>query len=223
MPKIEKIGQATLYLGDCREINFCEFNAVVTDPPYGTGFDFGKNHGVRTPKQKDGNRWGNDWGTMIGDESSFDPRPWICQPAVIWGANHFNDKLPAGHTWLVWDKITPEGMSSSGCELAWTSLKTGGIRKKQILWSGFRRETEIREHYHPTQKPVILMAWCLDQIPDCSIILDPYMGSGTTGVACVKLGRKFIGVEIEPRYFDVACQRIEEAYRQGDMFSVAAE
>jgi site-specific DNA-methyltransferase (adenine-specific)/modification methylase len=71
---------------------------------------------------------------------------------------------------------------------------------------------------HPTQKPIAVMEWCLSFLPDCQTILDPFMGSGTTGVACAKLGRKFIGIEIEPRYFDIACKRIEDAYKQPDLF-----
>ena len=72
---------------------------------------------------------------------------------------------------------------------------------------------------HPTQKPLDVMKWCIERLPSgCSTILDPFMGSGTTGVACVKLGRKFIGIEIEPKYFDIACKRISEALKQPDFF-----
>ena len=71
---------------------------------------------------------------------------------------------------------------------------------------------------HPTQKPVKVMEWCLGFLPDARTILDPFMGSGTTGVACAKLGRKFIGIELEPEYFDIACKRIEDAYKQPDLF-----
>jgi len=74
---------------------------------------------------------------------------------------------------------------------------------------------------HPTQKPIEVMCWCIERLPDgANTILDPFMGSGTTGVACAKLGRKFIGIEIEPKYFDIACRRIEAAYAQPDMFIV---
>ena len=76
---------------------------------------------------------------------------------------------------------------------------------------------------HPTQKPVALMQWCLGFLPDAKTILDPFMGSGTTGVACVKLGRKFTGIELDSDYFDIACKRIEEAYRQPDMFIAPPE
>ncbi len=75
-----------------------------------------------------------------------------------------------------------------------------------------------RDKEHPTQKPVEVMKWCLGFVADAKTILDPFMGSGTTGVAAVKLGRKFIGIEIEPKYFDIACRRISEALKQPDMF-----
>jgi DNA modification methylase len=74
---------------------------------------------------------------------------------------------------------------------------------------------------HPTQKPLKVMSWCLQFLPDAKTVLDPYMGSGTTGVACAQLGRKFIGIEIEPKYFDIACRRIEQAYAQGKLFDPA--
>jgi len=218
--RIETIGNATLYLGDCREIlpTLGDFDAIVTDPPYGLGYDYGAQHQPRKAKDKSGARWGREWGQMIGD-TKFDPSPFLYRPAVIWGANHFCDNLPAQRTWLVWDKDVPEGMNSSACELAWTSLKGGGVRRLKILWSGFRRGVEVGEHYHPTQKPVPLMAWCIEQISSTAqIILDPFMGSGPTGVAANKLGHKFIGIEIEPKYFDTACRRIEAAQRQGEMF-----
>ena len=87
------------------------------------------------------------------------------------------------------------------------------------MWAGFQRDSEVGErHLHPTQKPVELMLWCLEFFQHSNTILDPFMGSGTTGVACARLGRRFIGIEIEPKYFDIACKRIEQAYRQPDLF-----
>ena len=217
--KVE-IGDATLYLGDCMDIlpTLGKVDAVITDPPYGTGFSFGSK--AKTPKQKDGSMWGKDWGQMFGDDKKFDPMPLFKHGKIqiIWGANWFCDFLPPANVWLVWDKDTPEGMSLSDCEIAWTSIKGGGVRRKKIMWSGFRREGEVREHYHPTQKPVRLMSWCIEQAGNSKTILDPFMGSGTTGVAAIQMGRKFIGIEREPKYFDIACERIEAASKQVDMF-----
>ena len=102
------------------------------------------------------------------------------------------------------------------CELAWTNLPKA-VRRIYWRWHGMiRKGHDIRQH--PTQKPVGIMEWCLTHVPNAQTILDPFMGSGTTGVACVKLGRRFIGIEIDPGYFDIACKRIREAFRQPDFF-----
>lgn len=209
-----------LYLGDCREILptlGAEFD-LATDPPYGMNFRVGNRS--KKPKQKDGRIWGKQWTPIVGDDAEFSPAHLLgFKSAVIWGANHFCAELPSRHTWLAWFKGVPEASDYSDCELAWTSIKGGGVRSKQILWSGFRRETELREHWHPTQKPVILMGWCLEQLPESRLpILDPYMGSGSTGVAAVRLGRKFTGIEIDSAHFDIACKRISDATRQHDLF-----
>jgi site-specific DNA-methyltransferase (adenine-specific)/modification methylase len=112
---------------------------------------------------------------------------------------------------LVWDKEQP-WENFSQVEIAWTSL----ARPAAIFRESATRGTPDKQH--PTQKPLSLMCWCLSLVPDAETILDPFMGSGTTGVACAKLGRSFIGIEIEPRYFDIACRRIEGAQRQSDLF-----
>ena len=131
---------------------------------------------------------------------------------IIWGGNYYD--LPARRGWLAWDKIVRE-FSSGHLELAWTTLDQP-IRA--FNYSHGQLATEGKEH--PTQKPVPLMSWCIEQakVPPGGTILDPYMGSGSTGVAAVQMRHPFIGIEIEPRYFDIACRRIEEAQRQGDLF-----
>lgn len=134
---------------------------------------------------------------------------------IIWGGNYFSDCLPVSQKWLWWDKLQTMPTYSDG-ELAWTSLP--GTSTKKFVYNGSGLMAREQERWHPTQKPVELALWCLGFLPDAQTILDPFMGSGTTGVACVKLGRKFIGIEIEPKYFEIACRRIEDAYRQGDMF-----
>jgi len=102
------------------------------------------------------------------------------------------------------------------CELAWTNIDQA-VRMINYLWNGFQR-AEPAPREHPTQKPIGVMKWCIEFLPDAQTILDPFMGSGTTGVAAVKLGRRFIGIEIEPKYFDIACRRISDALKQPDMF-----
>ncbi len=129
--------------------------------------------------------------------------------AVIWGGNYFN--LPPSQCFFVWDKVQPQDFSLAMCEMAWCNKKGPAKMHRQSVLS-YRKE-------HPTQKPVELMAWCIDQLGKPSTILDPFMGSGTTGVAAVEMGRKFIGIERERKYFDIACERIERAQAQGQMFA----
>ena len=127
---------------------------------------------------------------------------------MIWGGNYFS--VPPSAAWLAW--IKPEagtGFSLADMELCWTNLPMAARTLQYKRRDG---------NEHPTQKPVALMEWCLGFLPNATTILDPFMGSGTTGVACARLGRKFIGIELEPRYFDIACRRIEAEYRQPRMF-----
>ena len=133
---------------------------------------------------------------------------------VIWGGNYFADLLPVSMGWLVWDK-GQRNFSLADCELAWTSEN----RAARVLT--YARASALADgKEHPTQKPVAVMRWCIEQakVPPGGVILDPYMGSGSTGVAAMQMRHPFIGIEIEERYFDIACRRIEEAQRQGDMF-----
>ncbi len=210
-----------LWLGDCREIlpTLPKVDAVVTDPPYGISFV----HGAGGDGIGGGKYVSKFNGVPIaGDDVPFDPAPILelAAVAVLFGANHFADKLPAASKWLVWDKR--KGFTRNDfadCEMAWTNI--GGVaRLINHYWNGMMRDSEKGiPRVHPTQKPIEVMRWVIEQIPpSASLILDPFMGSGTTGVAAVKLGRKFIGIEIEPKYFDIACKRISEAMKQPDMF-----
>jgi DNA modification methylase len=104
------------------------------------------------------------------------------------------------------------------CELAWTNLDKP-VRRIRHMWNGMLRKGQEERGEHPTQKPLGVMKWAIGHIPEpANTILDPFMGSGTTGVAAVQMGRDFIGIEREPKYFDIACRRIEQAQRQGDLF-----
>lgn len=126
---------------------------------------------------------------------------------IIWGGNYFADLLPRGEKWLSWDK--GQRLQQSDCELAYTNL-SGALRVFTLNRVALLKDGAE----HPTQKPVELMFWCLGFLPDARLILDPFMGSGTTGVACVQLGRKFIGIEREPSYFDIACRRIGDELKR---------
>jgi len=223
--RTERIGDATLYLGDCRDVlpGLSGVDAVVTDPPYGARFntDSRRFSGGKRDLQRGPGR--NDR-LIVGDDEDFDPAPWLAFPEVIlWGSNFYAARLPVGSS-LLWLKKHPEHYGSflSDAEIGWQ--KGGcGVYALHAPDSNGRRRMELSgdpfgiESAHPTQKPVALMQWCLQRI-DGQVILDPFMGSGTTGVACARLGRSFIGIEIEPRYFDIACRRIEQAQRQRDLF-----
>lgn len=213
--KVE-IGKCTLYLGDCRDIlpTLGKVDAVVTDPPYGIGYVHSGKGGCLARSTQFGGK------AIIGDDQQFDPSFLLGEwESIIFGANHFADKLPPSPCWLIWDKR--DGICNNDqadCELAWCSIKKPA-RLVRHLWNGMLKASERgQERVHPTQKPIAVMQWCLTHVPDARTILDPFMGSGTTGVACVKMGRSFIGIELDPDYFEIACQRVRDAYAQPDMF-----
>jgi len=227
MSRVEHIGRATLYLGDCRDIlpTLGKVDAVVTDPPYGMRWD--TNSARFSGGSGAGPRYGrgrSDWGAIAGDNEPFDPAPWLDFPKVIlFGSNHYAARLPVGTT-LLWIKKADHlfGTFLSDAEVAW--MKGGhGVYC-------FRHQSpppsRVAEHdgtvAHPTQKPIQLMKWCIEKTGNAETILDPFMGSGTTGVAAVQMGRDFIGIECKPKYFDIACRRIEQAQRQGDLFIAGA-
>lgn len=222
MSRVEHLAEGvSVWLGDCREIvpTLGRFDLCLTDPPYGIGrakgmggggFDgFGKAI-KRKPKDYDG-EWDKDRPT------GFEHILSAAERHIIWGGNYFSDLLPVSQKWLWWDKLQTMPSFSDG-ELAWTSLS--GTSTKKFTYNGSGLMAKEKDRQHPTQKPVALMGWCIEQakLPANSRILDPYAGSGTTGVAAVQAGMCFTGVEIDPHYFDVACQRIAAARKQADMF-----
>lgn len=195
----EVIGDCTLYLGDCMEVmpHLESVGAVVTDPPYGIGMS---KDSVRHKHQK------KNWDFATPSPKCINAILNVSQTQIIWGGNYF--ELPPSRCFFVWDKAQPENFSLAMCEMAWCSHDANAKL--------FRKSVVSYEKHHPTQKPVELMVWCIDKVE--GLVLDPFMGSGTTGVACAKMGRKFIGIELDPDYFDIACKRIEEAYNQPDLF-----
>ena len=204
----EIIGDCRLILGDCRDVlpTLPKVDAVVTDPPYGIGEDGGKFRGRTGQRIKVLPKMG--WDVTRPDREVFDLILQAGDEQIIWGGNYFADFLPPSKGWLYWQKLM--GGDFSDGELAWTS-RDKALREFTCCPKG-------KGGLHPTQKPVEVMQWCLALLPDAATILDPFMGSGTTGVACVNLGRSFIGIEREPSYFDIACRRIEEAYKQPRLF-----
>jgi DNA modification methylase len=214
----EVIGNATLLLGDCLEIlpTLGKVDAVITDPPYGIA------HPCNFAERGRGNLAAcNDYPDVHMDDRPFDPSPFLALnvPTAMWGGNYFADKLPPCSGWLVWDKERPDELDQATCELAWTNY-VKGVRRFRYLWNGMMRQGEKGQNHHPTQKPIALQEWVLGlKWTPQGTILDPFMGAGSTGVACRSTGHQFIGIEIEPRYFEIACERIENAQRQVRMFA----
>ena len=206
------LGNCTLYLGDCLEVMKSipdkSVDAVITDPPYGIAdiWKGGSSHGwgvasLATPER-------NGWDEKP-DQVYFDEILRVGKKVVIWGGNYF--ELPTKRGWLVWNK--PErGFTLSEAELAWTNI--------EMPMRVFDCRRSDPDRTHPTQKPLSLMKWCMEvcKIPSGATVLDPFMGSGTTGVACVQTGRNFIGIEIAPKYFDIAVKRIKDAQAQPNLF-----
>jgi DNA modification methylase len=204
----------TLHLGDClaymQTMDAGSVDAVVTDPPYGINHRRGntarRGHGIGKHVEC----------RIAGDDKLFDPAPFLKFPVVVlFGANHYAASLP-DCGWTFWHKrpAMKENDFSDG-ELVWDSTKHP-MRYIQHMWNGVLRDSEVgQECYHPTQKPVELMTQLLQRYTQPGdTVFDPFMGSGTTGVACMQLGRNFIGCEIDERYFKIAQRRIEQAAAQ---------
>jgi len=203
------IGDCTLYLGDCREVlpTLGKVDAVVTDPPYGVDFKYESHDDTRIGYEN----WCAAWFDLCADIA----------PTILMSCGAVNVAM--------WARLRPFKW-----QVAW--LKPGGMGRSPLgfcnwepvlLWGkGDSQGVDVftacilpdkRLDGHPCPKPEAWGMECVKRVPG-QVVLDPFMGSGTTGIACVKLGRRFIGIEIEPRYFDIACKRIEAAYAQPDLF-----
>lgn len=203
-------GGITIYHGDCREVLPCLgfVDLVLTDPPYGIVEAAGK------AKKRSHVAQAKDYGDADWDDAP--PSPWVFELLrekskwqIVWGGNFFG--LPASSCWLVWDKDNGES-DFADCELAWTNLEKA-VRYKRHRWAGMLQETmgKAKEfRWHPTQKPLPVMAWALTLAPAWETVLDPFMGSGTTLRAAKDLGRKAIGIEIEERYCEIAARRLSQ-------------
>jgi len=209
MSRIETIGNATLYLGDCREIlpTLPKVDAVITDPPYGIGFKYESHND--SPEKYIG--WRDEWFSALKEKS-----PIVGISPGIWQLMSWPKP-----TWVMcWHKPAAMGFGGVGVN-NWEPFLLYG-KPKWPINDVFRAPIIPNKQLdgHPCPKPI---EWGNQLVGRLSrigqAILDPFMGSGTTGVACMNLGRKFIGIEIEPKYFDIACRRIEDAQRQVRMFA----
>lgn len=222
MNRTETIAEGVvLHLGDCRDIlpALGKVDAVVTDPPYGIGY-LHSGKGGRSSTLSGGKATALGAPRIVGDDTQFDPAPFLGWPSIFFGANHFASRLPQTGTLHVWDKHCGRAGddSFSDAEFFWSSAKSK-TRVVRYLWKGVLRDGENNgePRWHPSQKPVEVLKFCIRMMKE-GTILDPFMGSGTTGVAAVQLGRAFTGIEIEPKYFDIACRRVAEATKQTDLF-----
>jgi len=201
------IGDCHLFLGDCKEVipHLPKVGLVLTDPPY--GIDITKSNRIAVSR----GMGGGDWDSFAPDFETIASVVAIGEKAVLWGGNYFG--LPATKTILVWDKNN-EGRDFADLEMAWSNCGHVAriFRMRPMNMDGGKE--------HPTQKPIALMEWCINLAPkNTSTVADPFMGSGTTGVACARMGKSFYGIEREPKYFEIACRRIEAAYAQPRLFS----
>ena len=213
--------------GDCLDVmralpDGC-VDAVVTDPPYGIGADkrqcerAGKRHGAAIAPSTD--YGATAWDGVRPSPEAFGLIRRVGRDAVIFGGNYFADLLPPSSSWVVWDKENGDN-GYADVEMAWTSHRRAA-RKVRWRWHGMLQDSRLpkEEREHPTQKPLGLMLWVIENYTDPGdLVLDPYCGSGTTGVACVQRNRRFLGIEREPAYCAIARRRIDDAAAQGNLF-----
>lgn len=213
-----QFGDCTLILADCLDVLPIEADAVISDPPYGMNLDTDNSRfsgGKAGNMAKRGNGIGTGEGKpILHDDAPFDPSPWLDYPAVVlFGANHYAQRLPVGTT-LVWLKRHDAGFGSflSDAEIAWMKGGVGVYAKRDLSMNG-----EALTRRHPCQKPVPLMAWVMERakVPVGATVLDPYMGSGSTAIACIRTGRKFVGIEKDVKHFETACERVANELAQG--------
>lgn len=193
---------------------------VITDPPYGIGEDGKKNHSrgklaeatKYTPK---------DWDKKRIEKPYFDLMREISNEQIIFGGNYYTDFLPPSSCWIVWDKENGDN-DFADCELAWCSLHKA-VRLCRYRWSGMlqgnMKNKEIR--IHPTQKPLPVIEWIINKYTnEGDLILDPFMGSATTAIACHKLNRRYIGFELDEEYYRLGIARIESEKAQLSIFDL---
>lgn len=223
----EVIGDCTLYLGDSIEIlNYVSAECLVTDPPYGVGLGEVVNGQAREKNQQPYTMFSD---TVENIKNSVLPiivkSLDICQRGIITPGNRNAFLYPEPDDFGVWYNPAGTGRGKWGYILAHAILyygkdpRAGKCATASSAWALNDSVSEIKNKEHPCPKPVKFTKWMVDKASmEGETVLDPFMGSGTTGVACVELGRKFIGIEIEEKYFDLSCRRIEQAQRQPDMF-----
>jgi DNA modification methylase len=220
-------GRIRLINADCLAVlPHVEADALVTDPPYGIGEAAGKAK-TRTSGLTSTIRNADEYRRDYGDESWDDePLPQTTIDAIraaakwqiIFGGNYYS--LPPTSCWLVWDKMNG-ATDFADCELAWTNLRKA-VRRLQYLWNGCMRRERHIPRQHPTQKPVGVMEWAMSHLPPVAeTILDPFAGSCTTAIACIRTNRRCIAIEKERKYWEIGVQRCKAEYARTVLFNEA--
>jgi DNA modification methylase len=211
------VSTVQLYLGDCREfletLNPESVDCVVTDPPYGLNEKWSGGGGGEKSSWNFHPDEARSWDSKIidGVEELADFAPKV----IIWGGHYY--RLPPSRCWFIWDKKQPDTWTTGQAEMAWTNIDRP-IRVYRLCQA--EAHTAMKGKKHPAQKPVSLMTWCfrMAEIVEGDTVFDPFMGSGTTGVAAIRAGMNFIGCEIDPGYFAIAQKRIEAEQNRHPLF-----
>jgi site-specific DNA-methyltransferase (adenine-specific) len=197
-------------------INPKTVSLLSADPPYGIGWTSEGKIGRPSAVKTAGGVYGKKWPKIEGDEKPFDPAQLLAmgRPSVLWGGNYYASKLPDSGGWIVWDKkrggSAGKGFAASDCELAWSNIG-GSVKTFSYFWDGFRRDGEVGEHLHPTQKPIALYSWLFSwRTKPGDLIVAPYAGSGPDVAAARMLGRRIIAIECDESY----CAEIVKRLRQ---------
>lgn len=213
IPELNKI-----YQGDCLEImrgwpDKC-VDLILTDPPYGIGAD---SSAFKNGTSGNSHLYGTSWDRAVPQKQVFDEIRRVSKNQVIFGGNYFSEHLSPTKCFVVWDKMTGEN-SYADCEMAWTSFdKAARLFRKQ--WIGANAKERGDERLHPTQKPLCLMEWVITMFSESGdLVADPFLGSGTTALAAERLGRRWIGCELNPEYIAIAEKRIDAERSQGRLF-----
>lgn len=222
--RVETVGDATLYLGDCRKIlpdlvlADADSTLLLTDPPYGIAHRRGAHSAGRISRGSPSTHGSPN--TMTGDDTPFDPTHLLAfTNMIVWGADHYVQRLPDGGRWLIWDKTLNAGSGDfSDFEVAWCS-KHGARKIFRYMWMGIQKAGQRNERRrHPTEKPVALYHWCLSFFPRTVLVVDPYMGSGSCGAAAMQSGLSYIGIEIDEKHFETALARLRQEAKNHAFF-----
>jgi site-specific DNA-methyltransferase (adenine-specific) len=226
--KTVEIGHCTLIHADCmdvmRDLPDKAFDLAIVDPPYGIKRDkgfggFGGFGGVGKPIAR--KTYKGNWDNETPGNNYFENLLRVTCYSIVWGGNFFTDKLPQNNHWIFWDKLNTMPTFGDG-ELAWTNINKNSVKRHKLEYNGLLGKEVDR--IHPTQKPVKLYGWLLTNYAKSGqTILDTHLGSGSSAIAANKLGFKFTGIELDEDYFNAACERIANAYKQTSLFDSEPE